>query len=243
MYECNIFLRWNAAYIPFVIWMKGVDRMKKCWLCAALVFGLMVGTAWAESRQEFPLPEDYVLLDRLWLDEGQAAALLLLGSESENAIRLGIAQRTNTGEYALSALTQPTLSYDVHDPELSLLYIPCQTDHPTFWWGFRNDIVSDELCLSIRQDEERGWLVIYGYVVRANTPFKYTFLQEAPGVIAISGDMPYPQISWQTDFPMALDGFDLAALENVCQEALAYLHAFGQAQGFGAQDGSLIRCE
>lgn len=197
----------------------------------------MVGTARAESEQKFSLPEDYVLLDRLWLEDEQAEALLLLGSETENAIRLGIAQRTDTGEYALSALTQPILPYDMYDSALSYLYIPWQTEHPTFWWGFRNDVVSDEICLSLRRDAERGWLVAYGYVTRADTPSRYTFMQEAPGMIAISGDMPYPQIGWQTNFPMALDGFDLPTLEGVCREALAYLHAFEQAQGIGAQDG------
>lgn len=80
----------------------------------------MVGTARAESAPESPLPEDYVLLDRLWLDDEQAEALLLLGSETENVVRLGIAQRTDTGEYALSALTQPMLPYDMYDSALSL---------------------------------------------------------------------------------------------------------------------------
>lgn len=204
-------------------------------LCAFLLLFLTFGAACAEAVPS--PPEGHVLLDSLWLDAEQAEALLLLGSKTENTVRLGIAQRTDAGAYTLTALTQPILPYDKYVSALSYLYIPWQTEQPTFWWGFRTDVVSDEICLALRRDAEFGWLVAYGYVARTGTPSRYTFMQEAPGMIAISGDMPYPQIGWQTNFPMALDGFNLPALEGVCREALTYLHAFEQAQGIGAQDG------
>lgn len=216
--------------------MKHCHRIMSC----LLALFLMCGTACAESiapEVAFSLPDGHILLKYVWITDEQKEALLLLGSEAENAVQLAIATQAATGQYLLTALSQPILSYDEYDPELSYLYVAWQDGSPGFWWGFRNDIITDEIYLSLRQDERHGWVAHSGYVKRVDPQAKYVFFLEEPGILTVNGDTPYPQICWTKDFPMALDGFDLQALEGVCWEALAYLDAFADAHGAGAQDG------
>ena len=218
--------------------MKHCHRIVSC----LLALFLMCGAACAESiapEVALSLPEGHILLQYVWITDEQKDALLLLGSEAENAVQLAIATRTSTEHYLLTALSQPILSYDGYDPELAYLYVDVtwQDGRPGFWWGFRNDIITDEIYLSLRQDERQGWVVHDGYVERVDAQAKYVFFLEEPGFLTVNGDTPYPQICWTMDFPMMLDGFDLPALEGVCREALAYLDAFAEEHDAGAQDG------
>ena len=52
---------------------------------------------------------------------------------------------------------------------------------------------------------------------------KYSFSLEDDKSITITQDTVYPSIRWKTDVSFRLDDFDIAAVEAVCMDAIAFL--------------------
>ncbi len=174
------------------------------------------------------LPEGCICLDIITLPDG--GHLLLLGDEPENAVRLAAADGQE-----ITAMTGPLLPLADYDPGLAYFTVDWRDDAPIFWWGTSNVVRTRELYIRLAETDG-GWHVTSGYVYDPFTPVKYTFSQQEPGLLWVSGDLPYPEIEWPTDISMALDGFDPDALEQVCLKALAYLEDFSMNHTVDEQD-------
>jgi len=165
-----------------------------------------------------PLPDGHICLDILPLPDGEQ--LLLLGDKSENAVRLAA-----TDSDMIIAISGSILPLDEYDPELAYFTVQWQTGQPIFWWGTSNIIQTREIFLWLANDAVLGWHITGGYVDDPFKPLKYSFFQEEPGLLRVSGDRPYPELEWPTDFSMMLNGFTLSTLEAECLLALDCLEA------------------
>lgn len=199
-------------------------------LILMLLLTLLAFSAAAEPAV-IPLPEGCVCLDILTLPRG--GHLLLLGDEPENALRLAAADGG-----MITAISSTLLPLDTYDPELAYFTVDWRDDAPIFWWGTSNVIRTHEKYLRLTQIGG-VWHVAGGFADDPFTPLKFSFYQHEPGMLWISGDLPYPEVEWPTDFSMALDGFDPQALAQVCQEALVFLEDFTMNNPAGAQDGKV----
>lgn len=182
---------------------------------------LLTGAAIAENDTPivYPLPEGHVLLDYLPIFNTQPEeTLLLLGCKNENAVKLAVTRRMDTGSYLLTTLSGLIFSLDSFVPEQSYM----QSDRYSLylWYGVRNGEPVDEVFLSMDNGDETGLQIRSGYVSRRDSNVKYSFAQMEPGLLCISGELPYPELEWPTGLSLSLNGFDLSSLEAECLLAL-----------------------
>ena len=181
---------------------------------------LLTGLAYAEDSTPtvFPLPEGHVLLDHIQIVNSEPEELfLLLGCKSENAVKLAVIHRIGSSSYLMTALSGPVLSLDSFVPEQSYM----QSDEYSLylWYGVRDGKPVDEVYLLCESDGT-GMQIRSGYVSRRDSNVNYSFGHAAPGLLVISGELPYPEIEWPTDCSMDLNGFSLPTLEAECLQAL-----------------------
>ncbi len=177
----------------------------------------------------FPLPQGYEVYDAAWIGSGQDQALLLLGSREEDAVKLAVGVRREGEASEIAALSQSLFSFDELEPVNCWMQDKWNDGKPYFWWGGGTPKKEKEIYLRIRCDDAGEWQVSGGHVADGMGNVLLAFWQdEEEGVLTIRGEMTNLQIDWRTDVSMALEGFDLSAVEAVCREALAFAEALGQ---------------
>lgn len=182
---------------------------------------LLTGAVCAEELTPtvYPLPEGHVLLDHVQIANTMPEEmLLLLGYESENAVKLAVIRRIDSNNYLVTALSGPVLSLDSFVPEQS--YMQSDEYNLYIWYGVRDGKPVDEVFLSLCNNDGTGLQIRSGHVSRLDSNANYNFDQTEPGLLAISGELPYPEIEWPTDFCLDLNGFSLSTLEAECLQAL-----------------------
>lgn len=169
----------------------------------------------------FPLPDGYEVFDAAWIGGAQDQALLLLGSRAEDAVRLAVGVRREGEGSEIVAMSRSLFPFDELEPVNCWMQDKWQNGQPYFWWGAGERKMEREIYLALYTDSAGEWVVSYGYVADGQGTVQHAFWQEEPGVMTVRGDTNYPQIEWRTDVSMQLEGFDLAAVEDVCREAMA----------------------
>lgn len=181
---------------------------------------LVIGIACAEESAPtvFPLPEEHVLLDYVHIANTQPEeTLLLLGCDKENAVKLAVIRRIDSNGYLMTALSGPILSLNAFVPEQS--YMHSDEYSLYLWYGVGDGKAVDEVYL-LCENTGTGVQIRSGYVSRLDSNVNYSFGQKAPGLLAISGELPYPELEWTMDFSLDLNGFSLPMLETECLQAL-----------------------
>lgn len=182
---------------------------------------LLTGAVIAENDTAivYPLPEGHVLLDYVPIFNTQPEeTLLLLGCKTENAVKLAVTRRMDTDSYLLTSLSGPILALDSFVPEQA--YMQSDMYSLYLWYGVRNGEPVDEVYLSLCNGDETGLQIRSGYVSRPDSQVKYSFAMNEPGLLLVSGELPYPELEWQTDISMSLNDFALSSLETECLLAL-----------------------
>lgn len=185
------------------------------------LLALLTGAAIAENDTPivYPLPEGHALLDYIPIFNTQPEeTLLLLGCKTENAVKLAVTRRMDTGSYLLTSLSGPIFALDSFVPEQS--YMQSDMYSLYLWYGVRNDEPADEVFLSMNNGDGTTLQIRSGYVSRPDSQVKYSFAMNEPGLLLVSGELPYPELEWPTDISMSLNDFALSSLETECLLAL-----------------------
>lgn len=169
----------------------------------------------------FPLPDGYEVFDAAWIGGAQDQALLLLGSRAEDAVRLAVGVRREGEDSEIVAMSRSLFPFDELEPVNCWMLDKWNDGRPYFWWGGGTPKKEQEIYLRLHCDERGEWVVSGGHVADGMGNVRYGFWQEEAGLLTVRGETPYPEIDWRTDVSMQLDGFDLAAVEDVCREAMA----------------------
>ena len=190
-------------------------------LLALTLLALLTEAVLAETDTPivYPLPEGHVLLDYIPIFDTQPEeTLLLLGCKHENAVKLAVTRRIDTGSYLLTTLSGPIFALDSFVPEQA--YMQSDMYSLYLWYGVRNGEPVDEVFLSMDNGDGTTLQIRNGYVSRRDSPVKYSFAMNEPGLLFISGELPCPELEWPTDISMSLNDFTLSSLEAECLLAL-----------------------
>ncbi len=215
--------------------MRYPRQIRKMLLALALCL-FFVGTAAAETQAHLPtgipadelaeysfaLPEGHEILDTAWIGGTKEQVLLLLGSPMEDAVKLAVADLVADGSYRLAAVSGTLLPYKGFEPQSGIMMDKWDNRRPYYWWGAGGPPTEREIYLSLAMNEEGAWYVAFGHIADADGTLLYAFWQEEPGSLTVHGETLFPQIRWRTEVSLLLEGFDLAAAEDVCRDAMAF---------------------
>ena len=169
------------------------------------------------------LPAGYEGIDGTWIGGNTEYAFLLLGCKEENALRLAVVNQVEERQYKIIELSKPILSYDEFVSGAHWMQDPWDESKPYFWWGASDVQTNVDIYLCIEQKNDQEWYVAYGFIADQGGNIKYSFSLEDDKSITITQDTVYPSIRWKTDVSFRLDDFDIAAVEAVCMDAIAFL--------------------
>lgn len=214
------------------------QKSKHFFLPFLLCFGvLLVSNSYALpfSVKDVCVPLDlgYSIYNGTWIAGSDENALLLLGSEEENIMKVAVASKANDGKYQIVCLSDKVISYQ--DYLAGSVYLQDKWDdgHPSFWYEFQQ---SKDIYFSIENVGIDDWRVVYGYITCDEDKVDFSYYTTAEANEIRVYETVSPQICWITEITMSLQGFDLSAVQAECIEALQYLNKFQATHDFGDQD-------
>lgn len=214
------------------------QKSKYFFLLLLLCLGmLLISNAHAQPFSvkdvSIPLDPGYSIYDGTWIAGSDENALLLLGSEEENIMKVAVASKAKDEKYRIVSLSDEVISYQDYLAGSAYLQDQWDDGRPFFWYEFQQ---SKDIYFSVESVGIDDWRVVYGYItcVEDNVDFSYYTTAEANEIRVY--EAVSPQICWITEICMSLQGFDLAAVQAECMEALQYLNEFKTTHDYGDQD-------
>lgn len=183
------------------------------------------------------LEPEYGVYAGAWINGAPYDALLLLGNEEADDMRLAVVTRKEDGLYHIAAQSEKLLSFELYRAGYVEMLDMWNDGQVYFWYtiGHRKGIY-----VVISDFGENDWRVTSGYVTDEeagiNFNFYYNPSEYADGITVY--DVHYPQICWPIEENMTLEGFDLATISEECLEAVDYLNRFSETHHEGDQDGN-----
>ena len=174
-----------------------------------------------------------------WIADAYDNALVLIGNEDNNVMKVAVVSRVSNGQYQVAACSDKILSYDDYNNGSVQLLDFWKDGHPYYSCEIK-DITSSHIIktiyIDVEQDVSGCWNVVKGYIQDYQGDLQYTFFStENPNEIAVRRNIS-PEIYWPIEGTLSLDHFDLASMEETCIEALEYLTVFYTTHESGDQD-------
>ena len=174
-----------------------------------------------------------------WIADSYDNALVLIGNEENNVMKVAVVSRVSDGQYQIAACSDLILSYDDYNNGSVQLLDFWKDGHPYYSCEIK-DIASAHtiktIYIDVEQDVSGCWNVVKGYIQDYQGDLQYTFFStENSHEIAVRRNIS-PEIYWPIKGTLSLDHFDLASIEETCLEALEYLTDFYTTHESGDQD-------
>lgn len=190
----------------------------------------------ALDAADLALEPGYEVIAGTWVGGQPETALLLVGNEEEDIMRLAVAAQPERGVYRVVARSGKILSYEAYRAGLVDMADHMNDGFQVYFWYVAG--TGKEIYLSVRDVGDNDWRVTNGYVTDEAEGIYFCFTYDPvkrDGVMVVY-DSASPQICWPIEGDMAVEGFDLPPIREACLEAITYLHAFSNTHRHGEQD-------
>lgn len=205
-------------------------RQHHRWLAILLIIllglsPLSIANAISFSADDMGVTLDtgYTIVKGTWIAGSKENALLLVGNEAENIMKVAVASRTEDGRYHIVALSDKVLSYDEYNCGGAELLDRMEDGHPYFWYIARNgeNRTWKDIYIVVKQDTSGDWIVSGGYSQYYEPGANYSFsTAENPNELIVY-DTCCHQIYWPIQRTMSLDHFDFSAIEKICMPSIS----------------------